>query len=363
MDVYVKVEAGFNDRSNCPVTLKVKKGLLDPEYNGLRDMDGGGESRLSIEEEGEHQILCWVIDHLEGGRERLYVPVKKEPGEPPLLRSEIRDDKVELFSSGNPVTEYYFGSRTVKPYLGPLDHNITRLDFNTKEHPHHRSIWFSHGDVNGVDFWNEPDGSHGRIINKGIFEIKSTHVFTSFKANNLWTDFNFNPMADDVTFIKLYNTGEESLILDLTLTLKASYGDIILGRTKEAGPVAIRVSDELKAFGTLINAYGKTKEEQIWMKRAPWCGFTGRIKGRPMGISIFDSPGNYGYPSYWHGRKYGLIAPNNFYIPGSLTLKKSEEMSFSYRIVTHMGEEPFTAMSEKFNDYINPPGIELLTHI
>ena len=29
-----------------------------------------------------------------------------------------------------------------------------------KDHPHQRSLWFTHGKVNGVDFWSEIKG-HG----------------------------------------------------------------------------------------------------------------------------------------------------------------------------------------------------------
>ena len=35
------------------------------------------------------------------------------------------------------------------------------LEHEAEDHIHHRSLWFTHGDVNGVDFWTEGEG-HGR---------------------------------------------------------------------------------------------------------------------------------------------------------------------------------------------------------
>jgi hypothetical protein len=31
-----------------------------------------------------------------------------------------------------------------------------------EDHPHHRSLWFTHGDVNGIDFWAEGGDKRAR---------------------------------------------------------------------------------------------------------------------------------------------------------------------------------------------------------
>ena len=49
----------------------------------------------------------------------------------------------------------------VWPIIGPYGNEITRQypmreagPDERADHPHHRSFWFTHGDVNGISFWH-----------------------------------------------------------------------------------------------------------------------------------------------------------------------------------------------------------------
>ena len=78
------------------------------------------------------------------------------------------NDHISVVIDGKPFTDFFFGANTAKPYMWPLRAAtgtvVTRgypIDANvpgeTHDHPHHRGLWFTHGDVNGYDFWaNEP---------------------------------------------------------------------------------------------------------------------------------------------------------------------------------------------------------------
>ncbi len=72
-------------------------------------------------------------------------------------------DRIDVEVDGKPFTAFYSGGSAPKPYLHPLTtvsgKRITRgypmeqIEGETKDHPHHRGLWFTHGDVNGYDFW------------------------------------------------------------------------------------------------------------------------------------------------------------------------------------------------------------------
>ena len=74
---------------------------------------------------------------------------------PDRVRVEI-DGKLftELRYTGAPHVYYW-------PLIGPGGAKMTRswpmedVPNEEHDHPHHRSLWFSHGQVNGVDFWGE----------------------------------------------------------------------------------------------------------------------------------------------------------------------------------------------------------------
>ncbi len=61
--------------------------------------------------------------------------------------------------------------------------------------------------------------------------------------------------------------------------------------------------------GDYLTSEGKTGDA-AWGTRGKWCVLSGKIGADPVSIAIFDSPGNPGYPTYWHARGYGLFAAN-----------------------------------------------------
>src|SRR5215831_15317331 len=95
--------------------------------------------------------------------------------------------QVSVTVDGKPFTTLFCGPDTSKPYLHPLrsasGKSVTRLypmqnvPGETHDHPHHRGLWFSHGNVNGLDFWsNEPsqhDGKNSKIVLKNVARAAS----------------------------------------------------------------------------------------------------------------------------------------------------------------------------------------------
>src|SRR5205085_10380434 len=81
-------------------------------------------------------------------------------------------DRVRVEIGGQLFTEYIFGDGATRPYcypiLAPDGTSLTR-NFPMKQtpgedtdHPWHRSLWFAHSMMNGVDFWNEGAGDVSR---------------------------------------------------------------------------------------------------------------------------------------------------------------------------------------------------------
>jgi hypothetical protein len=75
--------------------------------------------------------------------------------------------RVEIKVGGKLLTEY-IPDDGPKPYfyplIGPSGASMTRsfpmkkVEGEKYDHPHHRSLWFTHGSVNKVDFWSEVPG-------------------------------------------------------------------------------------------------------------------------------------------------------------------------------------------------------------
>ena len=85
---------------------------------------------------------------------------------------------------GQPFTTLHFkgyAKPILHPIIGTTGLNLVR-EWPVKDaapneeldHPHHKGLWFTHGAVNGVDFWKEaPDA--GKIIVTGEPKIERGH--------------------------------------------------------------------------------------------------------------------------------------------------------------------------------------------
>ena len=277
-----------------------------------------------------------------------------------LCKADVRTENaaVALSVNGNSFAEYVFDSDFPKPHLGPVTDNsgnsFTRCDRMHKEHPHQRSIIIAIGDVNGVDCWNEP-ADCGFVRNEKIYDAVSSSAYAAFTAQNRWTDHDGNPLMLENTRYTVYNQSEDCRTLDISITFTAEFGDVVFGATKEAGPLGIRLRDELRADiggGTLCNSRGGVGENECWGKEAEWCDYHGPVDGiGEMGVTVYDNPMNERYPTAWHIRAYGLFAANNLYFKGGYTLKAGESITYKYRILFRRREMSAEELAERYENY------------
>lgn len=353
------IDTGAHDLINSPVTFQSEEALSNHSVIVCRD------KCFPVQLVDAHHIYSYCVRPDFLARDSVY--------EFDIISNEekynsFNDIKTEISANGavikNDIFEfctYYTGTDIPKPYLGPFKSEfgdfITRYNYTGSEHPHHRGVWISHGDVNGADTWNEPE-NHGYISNIKIDRIGNGKVFTRFEATNIWTHHNKLPICREHLTINVYNGRLDLQIVNIDLALHADYGEINLGRTKEAGPIAVRMADEfiVPNGGIIKNSCGGVNESEIWMRKAMWSDYCGTGKsGKSSGIAVFDHPWNDSYPSAWHTRNYGLMAVNNFYNGEEKIIPEYGVMNFHYRLIIHSGMTEEAKIAEVYNNYINPP--------
>ena len=242
-----------------------------------------------------------------------------------------------------------------KPFFGPVADDggnvFTRVDPDTREHPHQRSVFIGVGDVNGVDCWNEVPG-HGCVRNQTVENIKQEAAYASFTVGNVWEDADGKPLVRETSTYTVYNQSDACRALDVKVNFRAAYGDVTFGPTKEAGPLGIRLRDELRAdigCGCLTNSWGGVGEGECWGHAAEWCDYYGEPAGiGPMGVTVFDNERNERFPTAWHIRSYGLFAANNLYFKGGLTIKDGETLTYRFRILFRRRPMSREELSDRF---------------
>jgi len=305
------------------------------------------------------------------------------------VKLQKQTDSVEVLIGGKPFTTYYFGPNSPKPYMSPLRSAqgtvVTRgypmrtdIPGERHDHPHHRALFFAHGNINGIDFWGEAPPTKavqtaggvyyptsgelptGRTVFEKLEKVKSNGSTGTLEAQ-------FELVGPEGKAIGAETQGytfsgdASTRVIDCTFTLIANKGvPLKLGDTKE-GTFAIRVVNGLTKPGLkMVNSEGKVGVDQIWGKRANWVDYSGNVDGESLGIAIFDNPANIKHPTYWHARDYGLFAVNpfgehDFYNnpkrDGSVTIAKGKSLTLRYRVVIHHGDAAEAQIAAAYSRY------------
>jgi hypothetical protein len=267
---------------------------------------------------------------------------------------------------GKPWTKYYFadgkGAEYVRPFFSPIlapdGENVTsdQLETNPKDHPHHRSLWVAHGDVNGADHWAlKPDCPKQK-------HLKFTKIeASSFEQELEWEDKAHAPLLKEVRTIRVFVFPDGARGVDVTSVFTPIHENVTFGDTKEAGLCSVRMRKEISNTGVLTNAAGGTGEKECWGKPAAWCDISGKIGEKSYGIAVLDAPTNPKHPSTWHVRQYGLLAANIFALheydkskpkgAGNFTIEKGSSATFKYRVVIHAGDAKSADLDAKWKEF------------
>jgi hypothetical protein len=284
-------------------------------------------------------------------------------------------DRVEIEIGGKPYSAFYFGPETMKPYLHPLRtadgmvvtrmYPMEQVEGEAHDHPHHQGVWFTHGMVNGYDFWGnaKPGPKSGKVaLDQGKkVRVEGGKKSGTIEADFQWLDPNGKALLSEHRRMTFYDDPTDRIV-DFDITLTALKEPVKFGDTKE-GTFAIRISDDLtekRKGGLMTSSTGATGMKGIWGKQFPWVDYAGTLKGKPVGITIFDHPKNPKHPTYWHARDYGLFAANifgehDFYADktrdGSVTLEPGKSMRFRYRVLVHPNGTDRARLDKEFEEY------------
>lgn len=312
-------------------------------------------------------------------------------------------NKIDILIRGKLFTSYLYSENIKKPVLWPVishgGNEITR-QFPLKnhsgervDHPHHIGVWLNYGDVNGLDFWNNPQTiqqenkeDYGSIYHETLESAKSGKGKATLLTTASWKDNKGNKLINEISEYTFSVKGKIRII-DRTTLLKAVNGKVSFTDNKE-GMFAIRVARALELsskgkvkitddIGNIIEIDGSDDKIttgdylssngieglEVWGTRANWMKLAGVINGEKVAIVIFDHPGNVGYPTYWHARGYGLFAANNLgqkiFSKGkeelNFSIENGETVTFRYRLAVFSGEptlDEINKMAKEFESKI-----------
>jgi hypothetical protein len=314
----------------------------------------------------------------------------------------VADDagkRVDVSIDGKPFTSYIYPDTLKKPTLFPLRTSsgtlVTRgfpLEPRPRErfdHPHHVGLWFNHGDVNGLDFWNnsydipaDRASKMGTIHHKRVLEARSGADSGELAVETEWVNFENKPLLRETArFVFRGSGGVRSIDRITTLT---ALDEKVVFRDNKEGSLGLRVARELEQPADkpelFTDASGKAtsvpvldntgvtgmytsseglKGDKVWGTRGRWCMLSGKIGTEAITIAMLDHPSNPNSPTYWHARGYGLFSANVFgrkvFDPTqeelTLTLEPGKSVTFRHRILVLDNAATPASIEREYNTF------------
>jgi hypothetical protein len=354
-----------------PILVPVDAAIPTGAYS--LQMPDGRTSRASIFHDGTKTWLAAIVASIpaEGELVGSLIPTNGGGG----VKLITQGDDVEVTVDGKPFTTYrpHNGPKpTYYPLFGPSGKLMTRsfpmkdVPGEKRDHPHQRSMWFTHGKVNGIDFWSEQKG-HGSIVETSRSITSGSPIFGMIRTSDDWLGPDNKRICSDQRIVRFFTTST-TRIIDFDITIKATDGPVTFGDTKE-GMFGVRVATSMdvdsKQGGKITNS-GGLNDAATWGKPATWVDYTGPVDGETVGVAILNHPASFRHPTTWHVRTYGLFAANPFGLhdfgmkkTGEHTLPAGESIHFGYRVILHKGDTASAGLPASYAGYAKPPEVKV----
>ena len=384
----VTINGNGDDLGATPIIAELGAVQLNPGPYQLRSQDDQTRPPIpaQVVDNGDRRTLSTILETI-GASDQLHFTLEPMPKDRDQAQGvsivPLEGGNLEVRIDGEPFTTYRANDGP-KPYfypvIGPSGDPVTRsypmedVDGEDRDHPHQRSFWFTHGDVNGSDFWgadplNPPNPRSGTIEPEGKPEVIEGPVVGLIRTRDRWLDHDGAVLCDDLREWTTYATSEVRII-DLEVRIMASHGPVTFGETKE-GMFGLRLASSMNVRnpdgGRIINAEGVT-DTDAWGKASPWVDYNGPVDGETLGVAIMNHPSSFRYPTTWHVRDYGLFAANPFgykdfgiEAEGAYTIPAGESIAFRYRVLIHRGGTEEAAIPSAFRAFVEPPRVVIET--
>jgi hypothetical protein len=265
-------------------------------------------------------------------------------------------DQVSFQRDGVEIARFHFGPSLRRPFvfplIGPSGRSLTRMGHphDPITHSHHNSVWISHNDVNGVNFWGDTGKNLGRIVHSRVEKLTDGDTEASVTSLNHWIEDATKKtllIERRKTTVQLLEKGEWLLVLDLQFDAK---DEVTIGKSA-FGMIGVRMAKSIgvnDGGGAIRNSSGAVNEKEVFWKAAKWVDYSGAITDKAIeGITLFDHPANPNHPSVYHVRNDGWMGASATFA-GPRTVGPGKSLRLRYGLYVHAGQPSVEALEARW---------------
>lgn len=256
------------------------------------------------------------------------------------------------------------------PVRAGRDVSLTRMGHphDPLTHSHHNSVWISHADVDGVNFWGDHGKGLGQIANMEVSRegYEDGDDFAAMRMVNHWK-------RDDDGSVLLVETrrtevrpldGAKSWFMIVDIELAAPKGKTATFKPNGFGLIAVRMAKSIGVHdggGRILNSEGQVNEKAMFRLPARWCDYSGRIANDAdgfAGITLMNHPANPQNPTPYHVRDDGWMgACLNLETP--IEVSDEKRLRLRYALWVHDGVASGQDIEARWRLFTGLPVVDL----
>ncbi|MEC7882918.1 MAG: PmoA family protein [Verrucomicrobiota bacterium] len=382
----LRIDAGQFERINTPVRFILPKA----GYPHWKLVDVSGQT-VAVQA-NERKEGTFIIPRLAAFETATYKlsPVS-QPTHPAIAKVTEKKGKLRFTIEGHTVLHYqaekselpradlepiYRRGGYLHPVLTPNGTVIT--DDYPHDHKHHHGIWFPWTNTifegRNPDFWNMGKGT-GTVEFAGLLAqwngpvhagFLSTHRFVDLIAkpkkialNETWRLQVFAIKADNEDG----NNQKPYHLFELESAQRCAGPHKIKFPKYRYGGLGFRGHGEWngKQNSFFLTSNGESNRIKSHATRARWCHISGKTGGKLGGIGILCHPSNFRFPQPMRihpTEPFFNFAPSQ---TGDWEIKPNDDYVSRYRFVVTDGKPDTSLLDRLWNDYAQPPRVEIYT--
>jgi len=389
------VKSGKMSRENTPVSAPIQALPLQLENHSLQlyEIDGTNKKPVKAQLQlGTEPKIFWVMDGKTPANESRFfelVQEDKNTSSKPTITLIDNGDAIEAKRGNQPVFNYKYTVTSVPegiserfkrggyfhPLYSPKGSELTRIQ--PPDHYHHYGLWnpWTHTEYKGreIDFWNLYK-AQGTIEVNEVPVYSSGAVFGEMEVRQDHIVFEDTTMAKKETAlretlnVRVWDAGEnmEATIMDHTSTyVCGTQNPLTLTQYRYQGFGFRARANWYDENVFLLTSEGKNKKDGN-STRARWCIISGPTEQGKSGVLFMTYPTNYNYPEpirIWpEGSNNGtenVFFNYNPTMDRDFVLEAGKKYALKYRIVLFEGEMNAEQAEQYWNDFANPPQVDV----
>ncbi len=269
-------------------------------------------------------------------------------------------EQASFQAEGRELTRYHFGAGLRRPFCypiaGPGERSLTRMGHphDPVSHSHHNSVWISHENVAGVNFWTDHGKDTGRIVCRAIERYEDGDQGAWLEGVNQWQDASGRVLLVERRRVEVRPIDDNQwwLLIDVQLSPPGNEA-VVLGQTP-FGLIGVRMAKTIgvrDGGGRIRNSGGSVNEAGAFRKPARWVDYSGPLgQAQCGGITLMDHPSNPEHPTPFHVRDDGWMGVC-LTLRGERRIAPGEPLHVRYGLWNHAGVPDARAIEARWQEF------------